>query len=84
MSKEEIEKIKAKIYKQVAELEDETALQMLEEAATAYTVSPSGDIIDKLTTVQQERLMQSAQQIKEGKTYTNEEVNQKSKEWLSR
>ena len=40
MSKKEIEEIKAKIYKQVDELEDETALQMLEEAAAAYSTLP--------------------------------------------
>ena len=84
MSKDEVRQLKAKIYKQVDELDDETALQMLEEAVSAF-VSPSKvDILDELNEDQQRRLQESIQQADEGKLLTNEEVKQKSKEWLSR
>ena len=84
MSKDEVRQLKEKIYKQVDELDDETALQMLEEAVNAF-VSPSKvDILDELNEDQQRRLQESIQQADEGKLLTNEEVKQKSKEWLSR
>lgn len=84
MSKKEIEEIKAKIYKQVDELEDETALHLLEEAVVAYSINPKTDIVDELTTEQQLRLKESIQQAKDGKTICNDEVKQKAKEWLSK
>lgn len=84
MSKEEVRQLKAKIYKQVEELEDETALQMLQEAVTAYTITPKKDILDELTADQQKRLQESIQQANEGKLLTNEEVKQKAREWLSK
>lgn len=84
MSKDEVRQLKAKIYKQVDELDDETALQMLEEAVSAFVSPPKEDILDELNEDQQRRLQESIQQADEGKLLTNEEVKQKSKEWLSR
>jgi hypothetical protein len=83
MSRKEIEQLKAKIYQQVDKLDDETALQMLQEAVTAYSISSSKDIVDELTPDQQQRLKESIQQANEGRTLSNEEVKQKAKEWLS-
>lgn len=74
MGKKEIERIKNKIYRQVEELEDETALRMLEEAVVAYSTSSKKDIIDELTPEQQLRLKESIQQVNDGKTISNEEV----------
>ena len=84
MSKDEVRQLKAKIYKQVDELDDETALQMLEEAVSAFVSPSKADILDELNEDQQRRLQESIQQADEGKLLTNEEVKQKSKEWLSR
>ena len=84
MSKKEVEKLKAKIYQQVKKLEDETALQLLEEAAAAYSTTSKKDIVDELTAEQQLRLEESIQQAKDGKTISNDEVKQKAKEWLSK
>lgn len=84
MSKDEVRQLKEKIYKQVDELDDETALQMLEEAVSAFVSPSKADILDELNEDQQRRLQESIQQADEGKLLTNEEVKQKSKEWLSR
>ena len=83
MSKKEVEDLKAKIYKQVELLEDETALHLLEEAAVAYTTT-SKDIVDELSVEQQLRLKESIQQAKEGNTISNDEVQKKAKQWLSK
>jgi DNA-directed RNA polymerase specialized sigma subunit len=84
MSKKEVEQLKAKIYQQVDKLEDETALQLLEEAVAAYSTTSKKDIVDELTAEQQLRLKESIQQAKDGKTISNDEVKQKAKEWLSK
>ena len=84
MSKKEVEQLKAKIYQQVEKLENETALQLLEEAVAAYSTTSKKDIVDELTAEQQLRLKESIQQAKDGKTISNDEVKQKAKEWLSR
>lgn len=83
MSKDEVRQLKEKIYKQVDELDDETALQMLEEAVSAFASPSKEDTLDELNEDQQRRLQESIQQADEGKLLTYEEVKQKSKEWLS-
>lgn len=82
MSKARKEKIKASIYKQVAALENETALQLLEEAASVYGKSGTKDIVNELTPVQQKRLTKSIQQANEGKTVSNNKVKLLTKKWL--
>ena len=84
MSRDEIKKLKATIYKKVDQLNDETFLQMVEEAVTAYSSAPQKDIVDELTPEEQQRLQESIQQADNGKTISNDEVKQKAKEWLSR
>ena len=84
MSKEDINKIKTTIYEKVEQLNDETLLQMVEEAVTAYGNTPSKDIIDDLTPEQQQRLRVSIKQVDNGQTIPHDEVKQKAKEWLSR
>ena len=84
MSRDEIKKLKSTIYKKVDELNDETFLQMVEEAVTAYSSASQKDILDELTPDQQQRLQESIQQADKGKTISNDEVKQKAKEWLSR
>ena len=84
MSKEDINKIKTTIYEKVEQLNDETLLQMVEEAVTAYGNTPSKDIIDELTPEQQQRLQDSRKQADNGQVIPHDEVKQKTKEWLSR
>jgi hypothetical protein len=52
MTKKDIHKIKTTIHEKVELLNDETLLQMVEEAITAYGSTPSIDVIDALTTEQ--------------------------------
>ena len=84
MSKKDIHKIKTTIYKKVEQLNDETLLQMVEEAVTDYGNNPSKDIIDELTQEQQQRLQVSIKQVDLGQTIPHDEVKQIAKEWLSR
>ena len=84
MSSNDLQQLKDKIHYQVNELEDETALQMLQEAVVAYSSPLKKDILDELTDDQKKRLYESIQQANEGKTLTNDEVKKKAKEWLSR
>jgi Mg/Co/Ni transporter MgtE len=84
MNRDEIKKLKFTIYKKVDELNNETFLQMLEEAVTAYSSASQKDILDELTGDQQQRLQKSIQQADNGNTISNNEVKQKAKEWLAR
>lgn len=84
MSKKDIHKIKTTIYEKVEQLNDETLLQMVEEAVTAYGKTPSIDIIDELTTEHQQRLQDSIKQADNNQTIPHDKVKAKSKEWLSR
>ena len=84
MNRDEIKKLKSAIYKKVDELNDENLLRMVDEAVTAYSSSSQKDILDELTPDQQQRLQESIQQADKGKTISNDEVKQKSKERLSR
>jgi len=84
MSKEEIAELKAKIHEQVEKLDDEIALQMLQEAVSAYSTPFQKDILDELSSEQFQRLSESIRQANEGKTLTNDEVRQKVREWLSK
>jgi len=84
MSRDEIKRLKSTIYKKVDQLNDETFLQMVEEAVTAYSSASQKDILDELTPDQQKRLHESIHQADNGNTVSNDEVKQKVKEWLSR
>lgn len=82
MDKKSIEQLKLKIHQQVDQLQDETILQMLQEAKETYTSPNTKDILDELTPEQILRLQQSIQQADNGETITNEEVIMISRQWL--
>lgn len=84
MSQREIQKLKTTIYEKVEHLNNESALQMVEEAITAYSSPSQKDILDELTPEQLQRLQQSVTQSQTGETISHEEVKQKAKKWLSR
>ncbi len=84
MSNKDINKIKAAIHEKVEYMNDDTLLQMVEEAVTAYGSPSSKDNVDELAPGQQQRLQESIQQADNGQIISNEEVKQKAKEWLSK
>ncbi len=84
MSREEIKKLKTTIYEKVEHLNNETALQMVEEAVTAYSSPSKKDILDELTPEELQRLQESVKQAGRGETIANENVKQKAKKWLSK
>jgi len=71
MSKQEIAELKAKIHEQIDGLNDETALQMLQEAVAVS--SSQKDILDELSSEQLHRLEESIRQANQGKTLSHEE-----------
>lgn len=79
---EKLKQLKSNLYSQIEQLQDETALLLLREAATAY--ASQNENIDELNPEQQKRLQESIQQANDGKTLSNEEVKRKTKEWLSK
>ena len=84
MNKQEVDDLKRKIYQQVEQIDNETTLQMLEEAVSAYSSLSKSDIIDELTEDQKRRLDQSISQADNGNTTDNEAVKKITKEWLSK
>lgn len=78
---------KAEIKKQLHEfidmIEDESQLQMLNEAAAVYATKQP-DIIDLLTPEQLKRLEESIKQGDEGKLTSHEEVKKISSQWLTK
>lgn len=84
MNKQEVDDLKRKIYQQVEQIDNETTLNMLEEAVSAYSSISKSDIIDELTEDQKKRLDQSISQSDNGNTTDNEEVKKISREWLSK
>lgn len=84
MDNKDINKMKSTIHEKVEKLNDETLLQMVEEAVTVYGTSPSRDILDELTPEQQQRLQDSIQQTETGQIIPNEEVKKIAKQWLSK
>lgn len=74
--------IKKQLHQYIDMIEDETQLQILNDAAEVYATKDERDILDLLTAEQLERLEQSIQQIKEGKVIPHEEVIKISQQWL--
>ncbi len=79
MAKSEIKK---QLHAYIDMIDDESQLEMLNDAAEAYATKQQPDILDILTNEQLERLKQSIQQINEGKVISHEEVIKISRQWL--
>ena len=82
MEKRNIEQLKQKIYDQVAQMQDEVALQLLEEATEAYLSPNQNDILDELSPAQIARLNEAKLQVANGEIVTHDAVKAKSREWL--
>ena len=80
MSKSEIIK---QLHEFIDKIEDESQLQMLNEAAEVYATKQP-DIIDLLTPEQLNRLEESISQADEGKLTSHEEVKKLSSQWLTK
>ncbi|MDB5193689.1 MAG: hypothetical protein JWQ96_3252 [Segetibacter sp.] len=79
----DLQEIKMKLHSNIDLIEDETKLEMLNEAAEAYATNQA-DILDLLTAEQRDRLDQSISQADEGKLTSNEEVMKLSQQWLTK
>lgn len=77
-------KLKEKLHRQIDDMEDEMALQMLHEAAAEYAKAETDDVADELTPEQLERLNESLRQLDNGQWKTHEEVMKLSKTWLTK
>jgi phage terminase small subunit len=77
-------KLKEKLHRQIDDLEEEMALQMLHEAAAEYAKTEKDDVADELTPEQVERLNESLRQLDNGQWKTHEEVMKLSKTWLTK
>ncbi len=75
--------IKQQLHSNIEMIEDETQLQMLNDAAEAY-VKQQPDIIEQLTPEQLQRLEEAIKQAEEGKLTSHEEVMKLSKQWLTK
>ena len=76
--------IKKQLHNYIDMIEDESQLQMLNEAAEVYATKNKTDILDLLTSEQLRRLERAIQQVKEGKVIPHEEVLKLSKQWLTK
>lgn len=77
------EEIKQKIYKLIADMEDETALQMLYDDAVDYKTSVHTDE-DDLTEGQWEQIEKARAEIKKGEFHTYDEVKEHFAKWLTK
>jgi len=75
-------KLKEELHQYIDKLEDETALQMLHEAAVAYETAGEKDVVDELTPEQLERLKESLEQLNNGQWKSHDEVMKESRTWL--
>ncbi len=75
-------RIKKQLHNYIDMIEDESQLEMLNEAAETYAIKKKTDILDLLTGEQLERLEQAIQQVDEGKIISHEEVIKISRQWL--
>ena len=65
-------------------IEDESQLQMLNDAAEVYATKKQTDILDILTSDQLERLEQAIKQVDEGRVVPHEDVIKISRRWLTK
>jgi hypothetical protein len=75
-------KLKEKLHQYIDNLEDESALQMLHEAAVAYEKAGEKDTVEELTPDQLERMKESLHQLNNGQWKSHEEVMKEARTWL--
>ena len=75
--------LRKKLHSYIDMIEDETQLEMLNEAAESY-VAKQSDILDTLTPEQLKRLEESIEQADKGNIITHEQAMKISLQWLTR
>ena len=75
--------LKKQLHHYVDMIEDETQLEMLNEAAEIY-VTKQQDILEMISPEQLKRLEESIKQADEGKLTTHEEVMKLSNQWFTK
>lgn len=75
------EAIRKKIHELVDKIDDESALNMLMEDASAYTTNKK---VDELTNEQWEKIESARSQIKKGTYKTYAEVKEHFAQWLTK
>ncbi len=75
--------LRKKLHSYIDKIEDETQLEMLNEAAESY-VAKQSDILDTLTPEQLKRLEESIEQADKGNIITHEQAMKISLQWLTR
>lgn len=76
--------IKKQLHNYIDMIEDESQLQMLNDAAEVYATKSQKDILDILTADQLKRLEQAIKQVDEGKVVPHEDVIKISRGWLTK
>ena len=76
--------IKKQLHNYIDMIEDESQLQMLNDAAEVYATKKQTDILDILTSDQLERLEQAIKQVDEGRVVPHEDVIKISRRWLTK
>ena len=76
--------IKKQLHNYIDMIEDESQLQMLNDAAEVYATKSQKDILDILTSDQLKRLEQAIKQVDEGKVVPHEDVIKISRGWLTK
>ena len=76
--------IKKQLHNYIDMIEDESQLQMLNDAAEVYATKNQTDILDILTSDQLKRLEQAIKQVDEGKVVPHEDVIKISRRWLTK
>jgi|GEM_PF-1294101 len=76
--------IKKQLHSYIDMIEDESQLQMLNDAAEVYAIKNQKDILDILTSDQLKRLEQAIKQVDKGKVVPHEDVIKISREWLTK
>lgn len=83
MNRKSIKQLKAGLVQKIEQIQDETVLQMMQEAVEAYSTVNRKDILDELTPEQLARLRKSVQQAEEGQTSPHEDIKAKAGKWLT-
>ena len=79
------DQIKSKLHKLIDNFEDEKILNNFYQAIVEFSKGDNSiDIIDELSEKQKQRLMDSIEQDKNGKTMTNEQVKDEIQKWFIR
>jgi hypothetical protein len=78
-----LEELKKQLHSYVEMIEDETQLQMFNEAAESY-INKQSDALDLLPPEQLKRLEESIRQVDEGMLTSHDQVMKLSKQWLTK